>query len=462
MQGDDEIKEAYYAFTHLGIKEQLWDFEGKEADSFVVKKLLSGYDSFFRNHILGKDFHITYRVPNPDVEKGDAKVLVETLESIPRSFDAAKTFYGTDEVPIEEIYLPMCTSSKQLIRVAEYYKRFIAGKGKEKLHDTTIGRWIGEFKPASIRVTGLFENRESILGSDKIVAEFIKNQKVKDYQRVWFARSDPAINYGSIATVLIVKLGLMRLHKLQAKTGIEILPIVGCGSAPFRGNLKPTNVETILKGYPSVQTYTLQSAFKYDYPENEVKEAAEKINNTARKEPVYVDEKKVLPIINRLTSAYQQEIKLLAPFVNDFAKLIPQRRKRKLHIGLFGYTRENKGLHLPRAISFCASFYSWGLPPELLGITALTKKDIEIIKPFYGNFENDLRDSLKLLNKDNLRYFPKEIRAKVEKAASLVSYETDEKHKKATSWVPVHYKAKNLADLDEAIIAAGQYRGFLG
>jgi len=48
MSGDDEIQEAYYAFSHLGCDEQMWDSEGKEVDDFVVKKLLTKYPHFFK------------------------------------------------------------------------------------------------------------------------------------------------------------------------------------------------------------------------------------------------------------------------------------------------------------------------------------------------------------------------------------------------------------------------------
>ena len=34
---DDEVSEAYYAFSHLGCDEQMWDFEGKEVDEHVVE-----------------------------------------------------------------------------------------------------------------------------------------------------------------------------------------------------------------------------------------------------------------------------------------------------------------------------------------------------------------------------------------------------------------------------------------
>lgn len=77
--GEDEIQEAYYVFSHLGCDEQMWDFEGKEVDNYVVKKLLTKYEDFFRENIIGKDVFITLRVPNPSVEKSQAKILLETL-----------------------------------------------------------------------------------------------------------------------------------------------------------------------------------------------------------------------------------------------------------------------------------------------------------------------------------------------------------------------------------------------
>lgn len=48
LGGEDEVQEAYYAYSHLGCTEQMWDCEGKEVDNFVVRKLLSQYDTFFR------------------------------------------------------------------------------------------------------------------------------------------------------------------------------------------------------------------------------------------------------------------------------------------------------------------------------------------------------------------------------------------------------------------------------
>src|SRR3989344_9324213 len=133
ISDDDEIKEAFYSYSHLKIQEQLWDFEGKDVDNNVVRKLLTRYEPFFRKHTLGKEVFLTYRVPNPDVEKNEGKLLLETLESIPRNSDVAKLFYGEDVIPVFEVALPMITDAKTPLRVFNYYKHFVSGKEQQSI-----------------------------------------------------------------------------------------------------------------------------------------------------------------------------------------------------------------------------------------------------------------------------------------------------------------------------------------
>lgn len=464
ISNDDEIKEAFYVYSHLKCREQLWDCEGKEVDSHVVKKLLSRYEPFFSRNRLGRDIFLTLRVPNPSVEKNEAKILLETLESIPRSYDTARAFYNDDVAPIFEVALPMTTSSKCLIRIAEYYKQFVVGKKNKPLveGDVKLSEWIGDFKPETIRVIPLLETMESISNSHEIVRELVQNQKINDFQRVWLARSDPALNYGSLAAVLVNKIALSRLQELQEKLSVEILPILGCGSAPFRGNLTPKNADNIMKGYPSVQTFTVQSAFKFDYPEQEVVAGIEKLNETPRKKPIAVDYEKTMEIALKLKNEYQKIIGLLAPFVNQMCLYVPERRKRKLHTGLFGYSRSVEGISLPRTIKFCAALYSWGLPPELLALDCLSEKEIDYVKDIYPGFEHDLRSSLRLLNRDNLKFFPQEIASRIESARNLTDYEEDYKHKKITSIIAENLIKKEFEILKENIERAGSVRGFLG
>jgi len=423
---------------------------------------LTKYEPYFKKHVLGKDVFLTLRVPNPSVERNEAKILLETLESIPRNFDTAKLFYNEDIAPIFEIALPMTTDYRELLRISNYYKNHVVGKQHNRLGDVTVAQWIGKFQPENLRLIPLIEEKDTILNADKIVEGYLKEEKVEDYQRVWLARSDPALNYGNLATVLMLKVSLQKIHDLQEKISVDLLPILGCGSAPFRGNFKPTNIKNCIQGYPSVYTYTLQSAFKYDYNINDVTKAVEFLNESKPGKPVNVDEKKCIAIIEKLMHEYRKQIKLLGDFINNISPYVPSRRKRKLHIGLYGYSRSVGDLKLPRAITFCAALYSYGLPPEILGLNVLEEKDIDYLKDIYANFENDLRDSLKYLNKDNLHIFPHEVSEKIEKISGMVKYETDTKHKKVTSIILEDFKKKDYRLLTENITRAGFIRGFLG
>jgi len=461
LGGEDEIQEAYYAFSHLGCDEQMWDCEGKEVDSFVVRKLLTKYPQFFKEGKLGQDLFLTLRVPNPSVEREEAKVLLETLEGIPRAYDTAKIFYQEDIPPIFEVILPMTTSWQCLNRVYLYYRDFVAGKQNKLFFegDVTIAQWIGQFKPSEINVIPLIEDKEHLLKADQIVRDYLKDKRI-EYQRVFLARSDPAMNYGLISSVLLNKIALQRLEALSQEIGVKIYPIIGVGACPFRGNFKPTTVESCLEEYPSVQTFTVQSAFKYDYPTEEVVEAIDKIKKSQRGSATPVDQARCLEIIEKVSRAYSQQAELLAPLINAVAKYVPSRRKRKLHIGLFGYSRSIGGISLPRAIGFCAALYSIGLPPEILGLNALSREDIDYLKEIYVHFEDDLRDALAYFNEESLKLIPSAVAEGLR--TDIVEFETNQPHKTIASRIINSLKEESFTRIQEDIVEAGWIRRFLG
>lgn len=460
LSGEDEVQEAYYAFSHLGCDEQMWDCEGKEVDNFVVKKLLTKYESFFRDRRLGRDVFITLRVPNPTVEKAEAKILLETLESIPRSFDAAKLFYGENEPPVFEVILPMTASPKCLDRIYRYYCDFVVGKQNKpfKEGDITIAEWIGEFNPERINVIPLFEDMEHMLDAHHMTQEYVQDKQV-EYQRVFLARSDPAMNYGLISAVLLNKIALQRLQRLSEAIGVEIYPIVGVGSAPFRGNLKPQTVESVAKEYPSTHTFTIQSAFKYDNPPDEVRKAIKKLQERKIGLPQEVDEERCLQVIGKYTQEYQKQITILAPIINRVARYVPSKRKRKLHIGLFGYSRRMGEITLPRAITFTCALYSIGLPPEILGLNALDENDYQFVREVFVNFEEDLRDALSYLNPDT-GFLPANLKASVRDFP--VDLQSDEEHKEITDYIAGSLRENKTEDLGEYVLRGANLRRFLG
>src|SRR3989337_3798182 len=113
IDGNAEIHEAFLDYETLGCHEVMWDAEGKDVDTRVVRKLLDKYQEYFRGHILGEDIFLTYRIPNPRIEVVEKKVAVETLQNIPVTYDVASSFYKKEVSPIFEVILPFTTSSKE-------------------------------------------------------------------------------------------------------------------------------------------------------------------------------------------------------------------------------------------------------------------------------------------------------------------------------------------------------------
>ncbi|OGI14768.1 phosphoenolpyruvate carboxylase [Candidatus Micrarchaeota archaeon RBG_16_49_10] len=411
ITNSDEIKEALFAFK-LGCDEQLWDWEGKDVDSHVVRKLLLLDQKYFRENVLGEDLFITYRVPNPDLEGTEKKLIVEALESIPKGADIARKFYGKDVDPIFEVAIPMTTSHLQMLRVSSFYDKAVVGKGEIEFHPEIerldVKSWIGEIFPKSINIIPLVEGAEAMLNIESILEGFIDKKRV-EHMRPWLARSDPALYYGNIPCVLMVKIASSKIWEVEAKTGVKMYPIIATGSLPFRGHLRPDNIDGFLQEYSGFKTFAFQSAMKYDFPERDVRKAVKKIKEHRLKKKVMdADESRELErIIGAFSEEYKETIKGMAPMINKFSPFVPGRRTRSLHIGLFGYSRKlTSGVHLPRAIEFTAALYSLGIPPEVIGMRGWGKVEKaglkDLLLKHYTNFRKDMAFASRFLCEANI------------------------------------------------------------
>lgn len=397
IDGNTEIFEAHYAYETLGCQEVMWDAEGKDVDTRVVRKLLAQYREFFTTHTIGKDIRLTYRIPNPRIEVVEKKVFVETLQNIPVAYDVASSFYKKEVTPIFEVILPFTTDGKELIMLYNYYKKVIVADEDVMLDESVkVKDWVGAFKPKSIKVIPLVEDFDSLLAVDRIVKPYIDAVKPR-HLRVFIARSDPALNYGLLCAVLLSKIALSKLKKLEKKQEVTVHPIIGAGSKPFRGHLAPDNIENFLQEYRGLSTVTIQSAFRYDYPLEQVKECVRLLNERLPNgKPTSIEpleEEILLRILQKCKRQYESVIETLAPLVNSIAPYVPQRRARKLHIGLFGYSRNVADVSLPRAIPFAASLYSIGIPPEVIGnkvLEDLNENEMDLVQKYYVNIKHDL------------------------------------------------------------------------
>src|SRR4030066_291167 len=252
--GNAEILEAYFAYETLGCQEVMWDAEGKDVDTRVVRKLLEKYQDYFRGHVIGKDIFLTYRIPNPRIEVVEKKVAVETLQNIPVAYDVASLFYKKETTPIFEVILPFTTDSRELIWLFNYYRKTIAA-------------------------------------AEEVMLVEPPNEK------------DRVVPF--------------QLQKLEKTKNVSFPPIIGVGSKPFRGHLSPENVENFLSEYQGVTTVTVQSAFRYDYPVEQVRECVMLLNDRLPNgEPVSVEpaeEGILLGILQKCRKQYEDMVELLAP-----------------------------------------------------------------------------------------------------------------------------------------------------
>jgi len=178
------------------------------------------------------------------------------------------------------------------------------------------------------------------------------------------------------------------------------------------------------------------------------------------KRPQLIESENCLEIIQKYTKEYTKQIIILAPFINKVSRFFPTRRKRKLHIGLFGYSRSmGESIILPRAITFTGALYSLGIPPEILGLNALNVNDLDIIKTYYTNFDEDLKDALKYYNPDP-GFLTKDIDEKIKNLS--LDFEHNEEHKKITDYIAASIKKIKVIDLSEQIVMAANIRKFLG
>jgi phosphoenolpyruvate carboxylase len=116
-------------------------------------------------------------------------------------------------------------------------------------------------------------------------------------------------------------------------------------------------------------------------------------------------------------------------------------------------------IKLPRAITFTAALYSMGIPPEILGINALTDKDFDYLRDVYVNFEEDLKDALQYYNPKS-EFLPEEVPAQIKELG--INYHSNEEHNEITTYISDSVKKIKSEDLSEQILMAANIRKFLG
>lgn len=425
-----EPDEAIHALSSqssggLGIEEIMIDFEGKLTPYHQTSQIALGLIN--KGIIPGKDVSITPRIPNAKKEPV-FRQLMSIMSLIETNILAYKQ---TSEQAITETIVPMIESGHEIIQIQDRINSVIELGNKN--YDI-------EFPMNSIKVIPLVESIPALLKADRILDEYYKDSMNKGYSidniRVMFARSDSAMSYGMISSVLAVLIATCKSIKWGESNNVEVGPILGCGSLPFRGHFTEENLESLYKTYAGIKTYTIQAGLRYDHGEETTKNVVNNlkisIGNQERRNFSDEDCEFMQELIGIFTKYYMRTFLETISTVEIISKYIPKNRDRiaSTKMGL-EYIREiadmeeianlvkdqtlkkelmeiNTDIHcsVPRAISFTASMYTLGLPPEFIGIGRGLKevKDkfgdegINKLLQFYPNLINDLTFASKYVN----------------------------------------------------------------
>ncbi|MBV9349182.1 MAG: phosphoenolpyruvate carboxylase [Patescibacteria group bacterium] len=468
----DETEECYSAFRDLDCQEFMWDWEGKYVDEAIIDRLFSTYLSFFKTHQLGKDKFLTFRIPNIWHERGyslaRAMMGILTAESFARDLQIHAP-------PLFEVILPMTNSAEDLLHIQTTF---------EKLAKFEQGLFGDTAHSGYLNVLPLFEGIDDLINSRKLLRRYVvlhnrHFRKKPDYLRLHIARSDPALNSGLVAAVIAGKIALSEFSRFSSEEHIPVYPAIGVGTLPFRGSLSPERIENFMREYPGMRTVYVQSAFRYDFPLPLVKKAIRILNERLqRTRPLRYRDSEVeeaAALCALFSAPYRKTVEGLAHLLNRLSSQVPARRERKLHTGLFGYSRSIGKKRLPRAIPFTAVLYTLGVPPEFIGtgrgLAAAARASIDTEK-YYTNLRPDLECAGKYLNKENLHQlaranrFWKAIEKDVLLAEAYLGIEFGPKTRSELAHAKISAKAyhrfRKGKTIGEAIAASGRLRKSLG
>jgi phosphoenolpyruvate carboxylase len=404
----------------IGADEIMVDFEGKltpyhQTSQVVLALLANGIRP-------GEEVHVTPRAPSADKESVFRQLMA--LMSIVETNVNAYPDLG--RIAVKEVVVPMTSSADQLVAVRRRFRSIeVLGLEEFGLHPSGEG----------IQPIPLIEEVPALLDAGVLIRDYLSLCREGDYctpyLRVMFGHSDSALGYGMVAAALSVRAGMAAAFEAAADFGCALYPIIGVGALPFRGHLTGASLAHFLERFPGTSTVTVQSAIRYDHDPSEAPAMIEDLKRRihgAEGRPRFAEGKE-REVLGELAVVFAVEylvtLHKVAHVVAGLSDLVPQQRDRLTRYSPVSYSRQMPKPHrlaeliasenlrqelrilgdrpdlpvpLPRAISFTASLYSIGLPPEFIGtgrgLRAARKLWGDAVLDDLGRWFPGLRESL--------------------------------------------------------------------
>jgi phosphoenolpyruvate carboxylase len=495
----------------LGCDEYMVDYEGKltpyhQVANIVVKLLHE------LKLLPGRDVFVTPRIPSAEKE-----TIFRQYASI---LAAVEANYRTRHVGpgVIEVIHPMTTTGAELVEVR---RRIMAmGELARTAGAETLGR--------TIEVIPLLEEVPQQLSTHKMLAEYTEGCKDEldvriPYMRVFIGKSDSALMYGHIASVMACKIAIASAYAFGVENEIPIAPMFGGGALPFRGHITVESIRNVLREYSGTRTMTVQSGIRYDHEPEKAKQLIKILRQELPKgRPLqYAEEQRqdMLFVCAIFAKHYISTLLRVAPAVKQLSDILPRQRDRLVRGGKAGYARwgpqtrelaelckplaggaelakelvglKVEDLELPRAITYTGSLYTACLPPEFMGtgrgLLELNQKNKNafeaLLNEYYPSLRADLEFAGRFLDLEKAGHFlPQEVIRDVAKDISLIrellglEFEPDPSYSSMVSIVEPYLSimrgkaetlpAIELAKLDplarDLLSKLGKMRGSLG
>ncbi len=403
VDASEEVQEAIKDVTPseqggFNCDEKMIDYEGKLTPYHQVKWVAEELARL--GFKAGSDFILTPRLPNPRLEQLDRHLMV-----------LIATLIVNLEVPgaVQYVINPMTGSTKELLDLQRRIWNIT------KLLEEETGKRI----ETEVKVIPLIEDLDAMLNVNELLRKWVMESSIftrSDIVRVMIGKSDTAMIYGHVPSILGMKVALSKLWRLGKELGVKIYPILGVGRLPFRGHLSPSTVLEFADTYRWFYTVTIQSGIRFDMGPQAVREVLEKLQDKVGRTPkVYTLEEEYLVrrVCKIFTAEYLKFIVQIADKILLINNFIPKRRERLevakysrdvIDSALFSEDRdlinfvEEHKIVLPRAINFVAALYTMGLPPTIIGLGRALRK-IEQAFPEYV-VDLVLKETMPILKKD--------------------------------------------------------------
>lgn len=415
----------------LGCDEYMVDYEGKLTPYHQVANIAVRLLDELKL-VSGSDVFITPRIPSAEKE-----TVFRQYASI---LAAVEANYRTRDVgpSVLEVIHPMTATGAELVEVR---RRIIAMEEIAKGASPEASR-------RGIELIPLLEEVPQQLSTRKTLTEYFEGCEEKlgmriPYMRVFVGKSDSALMYGHVASVLACKLAIADTFAFGMDHEIPVAPMFGAGALPFRGHITLENVSNVLNEYSGTRTITIQSGIRYDHEPEKARQLVKILRQELPKgKPLnYTEEQRqhMLLICGTFAKHYISTLLCIAPAVKQLSDILPKQRDRLTRGGRTGYARwgpqtqelaelckplagdrelaeqltklKVEDLELPRAITYTGSLYIACLPPEFIGtgrgLLELSKKNKKVfealLQEYYPSLVADLKFAGQFLDLDRAR-----------------------------------------------------------